>query len=380
MTRYILHGDGDNFFASCLIAKYPRLRNKPLVVGAERGMATALSPEAKALGITRGMPIFEITPRFPEVIILPGDYALFSRMSIHMHTLIGETTSIVEKYSIDESFADITEAVLKRRTTAEIVGMEIKVRTYEQLGIPISFGIAPTKTLAKLVSTSSKPNGFRVAMTEEALVPILANIPIEKVWGIGQKTAVKLRARGIYTALELRDIPTHLLAAFASPLVDIQKELRGTIVHPLNMESTLEQSMISSLSFPATNDLNYIRKEFIRHIEHLCGRLRKHDAAARMFTIHIKNRSQELRSTSCILAQHSNTPGAFLDHFDKLLAEIIARDERVRTTGVCVSDIIPMSAANTSLFDSRDTRENIIFSAIDSLRQRGLSVRSGTGI
>lgn len=377
--RYILHGDGDNFFASCLIAKYPHLRNKPLVVGAERGMVTALSPEAKALGVTRGMPIFEVISRFPEVIILPGDYALFSRMSIRMHTLIGETTSVVEKYSIDESFADITEAIQKRRTTPEIIGMEIKSRTFAQLAIPISFGVAPTKTLAKLVSTSSKPNGFRVAMTEETLAPILTTIPVEKVWGIGQKTAIKLRARGVHTALELRDIPAHKLAAFASPLLDIQKELRGTIVHPLNMESSLEQSMISSLSFPATTDKDYIHKEFIRHIEHLCDRLRKHDATARVFTIHVKNSAQELRSTSCILPQHSNTPGAFLDHFDRLLAEIIINNERVRTTGVCVSDIIPASATNTSLFDRRDTREDVIFSAIDALKRRGLSVRSGTG-
>lgn len=378
--RYILHGDGDNFFASCLVAKYPHLRNKPLVVGAERGMATALSVEAKALGVTRGMPIFEIKAKYPEVIILAGDYPLFSRISIRMHRLIEQTTDVVEKYSIDESFADITETIMKRHTTAEVVGREIKDRTYAQLGIPISFGVAPTKTLAKLVSTSSKPNGFRVAMTEETLVPILAVTPVEKVWGIGRKTAIKLRARGIDTALSLRDTPAHLLSAFASPIHDIQKELRGIIVHQLSNERQLEQTMISSLSFPATTDTRFLHKEFIRHIEHLCGRLRKHEAVARTLSIHIKNNAQELRAISCTLSQHSSTPGVFLDHFAKLLPRLLQKGERVRTTGVTVSDIIPESAGNRSLFDLRDTREQIIYSAIDGLRQRGMSVRPGTGI
>lgn len=380
MTRYILHGDGDNFFASCLISKYPRLRNKPLIVGAERGMATALSPEAKALGATRGMPIFEIKAKYPEIIILSGDYELFSRISIRMHRLIEQTTTAVEKYSIDESFADITEAIAKRRSSAEEIAREIKERTWKQLAIPISFGVAPTKTLAKLVSTSSKPNGLRVAMTEETLVPILASTPVEKVWGIGRKTAIKLRARGIQTALELRDTPTYTLAAFASPLLDIQQELRGTIVHPLGMEHALEQSMISSLSFPATTDHAYARKELIRHIEHLCMRLRKHGATAHTLTIHIKNSSQELRSVSCALPQHSSTPGVFLDHFERIFPGLIFPGERIRTTGACVSDIIPLEAANTSLFDRRDTREDIIFNAVDTLKQRGLVVGAGIGI
>jgi DNA polymerase-4/DNA polymerase V len=380
MTKYILHCDGDNFFASCLVAKYPRLRNKPLVVGAERGMATALSIEAKALGVTRGMPIFEIKAKFPEVIILSGDYELFSRTSIRMHRLIEETTTAVEKYSIDESFADITEAIEKRRSSAEAIGMEIKLRTWQQLGIPISFGVAPTKTLAKLVSTSSKPNGFRVAMTEETLAPILANIPIEKVWGIGRRTAIKLRARGILTALELRDTPSYTLSAFASPILDIQKELRGTIVHPLNLDYTPLQSMISSLSFPATTNKDFIHKEFIRHIEHLCARLRKHELAARVLTIHVKNSRQEISSLSCTLPQHSNTPGIFIDHFEILFPHIIAQGERIRTTGATVTDVIPEESANVSLFDHRNTREDVIFKTIDGLNKKGLNVRSGVGI
>ncbi len=380
MTRYILHGDGDNFFASCLIAKYPSLRGKPLVVGAERGMVTALSIEAKAIGLARGMPIFEVRARFPEAVILSGDYKLFAQVSRRMHSLIEQTTDAIEKYSIDESFADITEAIEKRRSSPEIIGKEIKERTFIQLGIPISFGIAPTKTLAKLVSTSSKPNGFRVAMTDKELSPILSEVPIEKVWGIGRRTAIKLRARGILTALELRDAPVEILAHFASPIIDIQKELRGTIVHPINKEGALQQSMISSLSFPATTDRTFIHKEFIRHIEHVCARLRKHEAVGRTFTIHIKNSAQELRSETCVLPQHANTPGTYIDHFERLFTRLIKKGERVRTTGICISDIIPQSAANTSLFDHRDVRENEIYATLDQLHKRGLEVKTGTGI
>jgi hypothetical protein len=138
--------------------------------------------------------------------------------------------------------------------------------------------------------------------------------------------------------------------------------------------------MISSLSFPATTNRDFVHKEFIRHIEHLCARLRKHALAACVLTIHIKNSKQEVTSYSCTLPQHSNTPGIFIDHFEILYPNILQNVDRIRTTGAAVSDIIPESAANISLFDKRDAREDIIFKTIDGLGKRGLSVRSGIGI
>lgn len=376
--RYIFHADGDNFFASCLAARNPKYKNKPLVVGEERGMATAMSTEAKALGVTRGMPIFEIREKFKDVIIMKGDYPLFDQVSSRMHKLISDTSACIEKYSIDESFADITDAILKRNSTPEIIGREIKNRLETQLGVIFSIGIAPTKTLAKLVGSSQKPNGFTVAMDNESIDHILKNSPIEKVWGVGRMTATKLRVRGIYTALDLKEAPYSLLSQFGKPILDIQKELQGIIVHDISITHGLEQSMISSQSFLSTTDAKFIKSELVRHIHIISGRLRAAEAAAKIFTIYVKDKNEGIKTKSCILLNHEQCPSVFLSELDKMLSYIYSNGDLIRTTGISISDIKLLSETNNSLFSSNNDKESAIYSMIDKLKKKGLNIHSGS--
>jgi DNA polymerase-4 len=378
--KYIFHADGDNFFASCLAAQHPKYRNKPLVVGEERGMATAMSTEAKALGVTRGMPIFEIRQKYKDVIILKGDYPLFDQVSSRMHKLISDTSVCIEKYSIDESFADITDAIIKRNSTADIIGREIKSRLENQLGVIFSIGIAPTKTLAKLSGASQKPNGFTVAMDDASITPILSNSPIEKVWGIGRKTACKLRVRGIYTALDLRKASPSILSSFAKPVLDIQKELQGIIVHDIERTHGLEKSMISSQSFLSTTDSLFIKSELVRHIHILSGRLRNNNAACKIFTAYVKDKNEGIRSKTCTLLQYEQCPSVFMSELDRMLPDFYTTGDLIRTTGISISDIMPFSQTNGSLFSSNNDKESAIFSMIDKLKKKGLSINSGNFI
>lgn len=377
---YIFHADGDNFFASCLAAQHPKYKNKPLVVGEERGMATAMSTEAKALGVTRGMPIFEIRQKFKDVIIMKGDYLLFDRISSRMHKLISDTSACIEKYSVDESFADITDVVIKRKSSPEIIGREIKERLESQLGITFSIGIAQTKTLAKLVGTSQKPKGFTVAMTDEEILPILKNSPIEKVWGVGRKTATKLRVRGIYTALDLREASPSILSSFGKPVLDIQKELQGIMVHKIELAHGLEQSMISSQSFKSTKDTRFIKSELVRHIHIISERLRLNNAGAKTFTIFIKDKNEGIKGKSCTLLQYEQCPSAFLDELDKMFPQLYTSLDLIRTTGISVSDIKPFSQTNNSLFVSNNDKESLIFNTIDKLKKKGLNIYSGSSL
>ncbi len=377
-NRYIFHADGDNFFAACLISRNPRFKNKPLVVGEERGMATALSTEAKALGITRGTPIFEIRQKWKDVIILKGNYELFDQISSRMHRLISQTSVCIEKYSIDESFADITEAIIKRKLSADIIGREIKERLETQLGVIFSIGIAPTKTLAKLAGASQKPNGFVVAMDNETISKILSISPIEKVWGIGRMTACKLRVRGIYTALDLRDANASILSSFGKPVFDIQKELQGIIVHEIALNHGLEQSMISSQSFTSTTDSRFIKSELVRHIHILSSRLRNNNAAAKVFTAYVKNKNEGIKSKSCILLNYEQCPSVFLTELDRMLPYFYSENDLIRTTGVSVGDIKILSETNNSLFNSNNDKESMILNTIDKLKKKGFSLHSGS--
>jgi len=106
--RAILHVDGDAFFASCEVARNPALKGKPVVTGQERGIASALTYEAKALGVVRGMSIREIRKRYPSVVVLPSDYATYSLYSRRMYSIVRRYSPCVDEYSIDECFADLT--------------------------------------------------------------------------------------------------------------------------------------------------------------------------------------------------------------------------------------------------------------------------------
>lgn len=370
----ILHIDGDNFFASCLIAQDPSLKNLPLVVGAERGIVTALSPEAKAIGITRGLPIFQVQQKFPTAVIMHGDYQLFSRVSRTMHEVLGDTSHALEKYSIDESFADITEVARARRMTPHAIAREVKERLFARTNQPFSIGVAPTKTLAKLVSTSSKPDGLRIALDDDTLTKILNETPVEKIWGVGGKTAVQLRIHGIHTALEVRDATDEELAVFGKVMHDIRAELQGHIIHPISRTQSLEKSMLSSLTFTATSDKDFIRREFLGHIDLLCARLREDDALARSVSFHVKDRDHRVRAESGKLPKYEDTPSPFIEALDSVWHKLITPGEPLRTVGVTFTDIIPRSAETPSLFDTPDTRGEKVFRAVDELRAKGHDV------
>jgi DNA polymerase-4 len=106
--KAILHVDGDSFFVSCELTRRPDLRGRPVVTGEERGIATAVNPAAKKLGVVRGMRTREIRRSFPSVVILPSDYVMYAQYARRMYDIVGRYTDKVEEYSIDECFADLT--------------------------------------------------------------------------------------------------------------------------------------------------------------------------------------------------------------------------------------------------------------------------------
>ncbi len=175
MTRpsVIMHLDGDSFFASVETAKNPSLRGKPVVTGFERGIATAMSKEAKKLGITRAMPIFRIRKEFPQVRIVESDYDAYAVFSRRMFDIIRRYTDIVEEYSIDECFADFTGIpgfapdASGSFEAARPILEQIKKDIARELDISVSLGLASTRVLAKTASKSQKPDGLTIIRANE---------------------------------------------------------------------------------------------------------------------------------------------------------------------------------------------------------------------
>ena len=158
--RAILHLDADAFFASCEQARDPKLKGKVVITGKERGIASAVSYEGKALGIKRGMSIPDIKRICPDAVHLPSDYETYSLYSARMFSIVRDYTNLVEEYSIDECFAELTGLRRPRRISYPAMAAAIKQDLEVKLGMTFSMGLGPTKVIAKMASKWQKPSGF----------------------------------------------------------------------------------------------------------------------------------------------------------------------------------------------------------------------------
>ena len=190
--KIIFHMDADSFFASCEVARNPKYRGKPVVVGgADRGIAVAINQEGKAKGIFRGMTNREIKKVAPDAIVLPVDFRLYGLYSEFMFSIFSEYVDHMQKYSIDECFGYIeTDSLLE----AKEIAYKIKNDIEKKLNITVSIGVSTTKVLAKIASKQNKPNGVCVLDPISSTTQnIFKKMPLGKVWGIGGQTAQKLK-------------------------------------------------------------------------------------------------------------------------------------------------------------------------------------------
>ncbi|MFY1695263.1 MULTISPECIES: DNA polymerase IV [unclassified Solwaraspora] len=191
----ILHADLDAFYASVEQRDDPRLRGRPVIVGA--GVVLAASYEAKARGVRTAMPGQRARLICPEAVVVPPRMAAYTAASRAVFEVFRQTTPLVEPLSIDEAFLDV--GGLRRLAGAPAdIAARLRVAVRDQVGLPITVGVARTKFLAKVASGVAKPDGLLVVPPGEELA-FLHPLPVERLWGVGPVTAGKLRERGITT-------------------------------------------------------------------------------------------------------------------------------------------------------------------------------------
>ena len=191
----ILHADLDSFYASVEQRDDPRLRGRPVIVGA--GVVLAASYEAKARGIRTAMGGSRARSLCPEAVVVPPRMSAYSEASKAVFGVFEDTAPVVEGLSIDEAFLDVRGLDHISGTPVEIAG-RLRRRIREEVGLPITVGVARTKFLAKVASAVAKPDGLLLVAPEREL-QFLHPLPIERLWGVGRVTAEKLRQRGITT-------------------------------------------------------------------------------------------------------------------------------------------------------------------------------------
>lgn len=366
--------DGDAFFVACEVAKNPKLKGLPVVTGEERGIVSALSYEAKALGVTRGMPIFTLKKKFPKVLVLPGDYAFYAKLSSAMFDIVRRYADDVEEYSIDECFADLTGLDKPLYMTYLQIAERIKKEVTEELGLSVSIGLAPTKVLSKVASKWVKPNGLTLISKEEAST-FLSKTPIEKVWGIGGRTTDFLKRKGIFTALDFstRDIGW-VRENLSSPFETLWLELNSIAVMEVDaLPKTEFSSVQKTRSFhPFTNDRVFLFSQLSKHIEDACRKARHYSQFAKKVSFFLKTKDFKYHVFSERLKAPTNSPEAIIALALKNFSKVWKVGVLYRTTGVTLSELDSSSVRQGDLFgDSRDVEKfETIHRQIDSLEEK----------
>jgi DNA polymerase-4 len=195
----ILHADVDAFYASVEQRDDPRLRGRPVIVGA--GVVLAASYEAKAHGVFTAMSGAQARRACPQAIVVAPRMSAYAEASKALYRVFEDTAPLVEGLSIDEAFLDV-RGVRRLSGTPVEIAVRLRREVREQVGLPVTVGVARTKFLAKVASGVAKPDGLLVVPPERELA-FLHPLPVERLWGVGAVTAGKLRERGIRTVGEV---------------------------------------------------------------------------------------------------------------------------------------------------------------------------------
>jgi len=372
--KTILHIDGDAFFVGVEMAKNPKLKGKPVVTGEERGIVSALSYEAKAIGIKRGMPIFRVKRDFPKVIILPGDYKAYVKYSGKMFDIVRRYTDDVEEYSIDECFADLTGTERLLKMNYKQIAEKIKNVINDELNISVSVGIAPTKVLAKVASKYVKPNGLTI-ITKDSILDYLTKTPIEKIWGIGPKTSEFLKKKGIITA---KDFVTKKIdwikENLSQPYEVLWSELNGEYLMKIDpITKTVYSSIQKTRSFhPNTNEKIFLLSQFSKHVEEVCAKARYYKLVPKKVSFFLKTKDFVYHKHQISLTSPTNAAEIILPLIETDFNKVYKKNILYRTAGVTLNELVSDSVTQGDLFGSNNLAKKFerIHEQIDSLENK----------
>lgn len=402
----ILHLDADAFFASVIQATNPRLKGKPVVSGAERGIATSISYEAKKFGVKRGMRLFEIKKVCPQCIVTSSDYELYSLFSKKMFEILRSFTFQAEEYSIDEAFADLTglRNLLKNKiyrakymnfyspTGVEdyvqekeffalggnknsytsdnkfyksdgykTIGQVIKDKIESSLGITVSIGISTTKSLAKLASGFKKPSGLTL-VDSLSIEKFLEKIPVADIWGIGHQTSALLNKLSVYTALQFIKKPEKFITRYLTkPYLEIWQELQGKKVYELNFspKNTYNSITRSQTFHPPTADKNLLYSRLTGHIENAFTKARSLKYQVGKLIIYLKTQEFIYHAKEIKLLNPVSYPFLIRDEIKKQFEAIFKASALYRTTGCTITNFINNNSQQITLFDDNKLEEKV---------------------
>jgi DNA polymerase IV len=365
----ILHADVDSFYASVEQRDDPSLRGRPVIVGA--GVVLAASYEAKAYGVRTAMGGREARRPCPHAVVVPPRMSVYSEASKALYRVFEDLSPVVEGLSIDEAFLDVRGMERISGTPLEIAA-RLRRRAREQVGVPVTVGIARTKFLAKVASGVAKPDGLLLVPPHGEL-DFLHPLPVERLWGVGPVTAEKLRGYGVTTVGQVARLGEATLVSMVGRASGRQLHALAHNRDPRPVEVRRRRRSMGSqraIGWKAHSP-EKIDATLVGLVDRVTRRMRDAGRVGRTVALRLRFRDSSRASRSHTLPLATAETRTILTTAQALLAAATPRieDEGLTLVGITVADLADDAAVQLVLpLDGYDAAA--LDAALDEVRER----------
>lgn len=366
MQRYIAHFDLDSFFVSVEVLNDPSLKGKPVIVGGkERGVVAACSYEARKFGIHSAMPSKKAQQLCPEAIFVKGQYSEYSRYSRWVTQIIADKAPLFEKASVDEFYLDLTGMDKFFKPLQWTI--DLREQIIRETGLPISFGLASSKMVAKIATNQAKPNGYlQIPAGKEK--EFLSSLAAKEIPGVGEQTQAILQSMGIVSINDIFKAGADALEErLGKSGPDLWLKSQG--IHNSPVSAYHEAKSISSENTFNENktDQVFLHAELVRLTEKICFELRDDGKVAGCVAVKIRYPDFETHSRQTTIA-YTSADDEIIPVVKELFQKLYKRGIPVRLLGVRLSELTN-DAVQTNLFADTQRKAGL-YKAIDNVKNR----------
>jgi len=366
-SNIIAHFDLDSFFVSVEYIRDPTLKGKAVIVGGhnERGIVTTCSYEARKFGVHSAMPMKTAMRLCPHAIVVKGTYGEYSKYSRWVTQIISSKAPLFEKASIDEFYIDLSG--MEKFFNPLQWTIDLRALITKETGLPISFGIARNKMVAKMATNEAKPNGF-LQVPDGKEKEFLSALEINKIPGVGEQTTHVLQHHGFKFISDIYNTtPEKMEKILGKWGFDLWNRAQGT--HHSTITPYHESKSISTENTFEENitDVNKLMSEIVRMTEKIAFELRKEEKVTGCITIKLRYPDFETSSRQTSIA-YTAADDEIIPVAKSLFHKLYKKGKPVRLLGVRLSDLTN-DAVQTNLFQNVE-RKNVLYKAIDDVKNR----------
>jgi DNA polymerase-4 len=363
----IAHFDLDSFFVSVEILKDPSLKGKPVIVGGqnEKGIVTTCTYEARKFGVHSAMPMKTAMRLCPQAIVVSGNYPEYSRYSKWVTDLIASKAPLFEKASIDEFYIDLHG--MDKFFDPLKWTIELRKLITEETGLPISFGIAKNKMVAKMATNEAKPNGFlQVPLGKEK--EFLAPLEVNKIPGVGEQANKILNYHGIKFIRDIHEsTPENLEKLLGKWGHELWNKAQGNHTSVITEYREAKSISKENTFFENVLDVEILMAEIVRMVEKVCFELRKEEKVTGCVTIKLRYPDFETTSRQASIP-YTSADDEIIPVAKALFHKLYKKGKPVRLLGVRLSNFSEDSVQANLFHDAE--RKNSLYKSLDDVKNR----------